>query len=131
MESPGYGLPHLWGWMDEGVLGASGMVWVKAGLVLAVPSLLSAHAAGKCMIVQKGASLCVPEKLLCSWEGDGAGLEAGLCPAVLSHPWTLLCPRPFLGKTSKSPAKGEWKTVSKSSSQCTSFCLGQVAVCKG
>lgn len=43
------------GWITMGdVLGAPGVVWVKAGLVLAAPSLPSARAAaGKCMILQK------------------------------------------------------------------------------
>lgn len=55
-------------------------------------------------------------------------LQAGLCPGALSHPWTLLMPRPFLGKSSKTPAWefGEWKTVSRvrSLSLCISFHLG-------
>lgn len=36
-------------------------------------------------------------------------LWAGLCPAVLSHLWTLLVSRPFLRKSPKTPAKGEQK----------------------
>lgn len=80
----------------------------------------------------KAASLSVPQKLLRSWGGDGAALRAGFCPAGLSHPWTLLVLRPFLGKSPKTLAKGEQKIVSKvqSLSWCSSFCLGYVTACK-
>lgn len=111
----GAGLPWASCW------GAPAVVWVKAGLVVAAPSLLSARAAaGKYMILQKW-HLSVLEELL----HGGAVLRAGLYPAVLSHSWTLLVPHLFLGKSPKTPAKGERKIVSKvqSLSWCISFCL--------
>lgn len=81
------------GWIAVGqhCLVDTGGSWLclgEGGLVLAVLSPLSARAAaGKRVILQ--ASLCVPEKLLCSQKGDwgsAAGRTLSCCPEPLLDP---------------------------------------------